>query len=336
VRKKVLFGVIAIVALLLLVAGATYAIFTANVQSDVQTFAAGTVAITVDGHDDVFTTTLHMDNMEAGDTSSQQITILNTGTLNLKWEVYVDWGWNPGDIFRCDGANSLNVSADTSSGNLAPNGSANVKLTALLPLAAGNSCQGKTGTVRVSVHAVQDSNLDGYTCMKLVFKDGASNWLPYQHADAGKAFYAPQHGNLCYKPTTTAGELHLVMNAYGLTPGANYQLALNGPGGCGFEDTSFATMPGDLFESGYWNGGPWLQASCGIPGEGVYNYDGVYNAVPADASGNISHDMVVTGLPSGTYNNVKYVVKEVTGALPGTAWMPKLMEIRQLNFTIIP
>jgi hypothetical protein len=44
--------------------------------------------------------------------------------------------------------------------------------------------------------------------------------------------------------------------------------------------------------------------------------------------------MVVTGLPSGQYNDVKYVIKEVTGTLPGTAWTPKLMEIRQLNFLI--
>jgi predicted ribosomally synthesized peptide with SipW-like signal peptide len=337
VRKRILFGVIAIVALVAIVAGATYAVFTHNVQSDVQTFASGTVDVQVNGQNDIFDTTLDMDTMEAGDWSSQPITITNVGTLPVNWELYVDWGYDLDDIFHCDGANSMNVWASQYTGGpLAQYDQDTVTLTAQLPLAAANSCQNKTGQIRVSVHAVQDSNLAGFTCIKLVYKDDASNWLPYQHGDPGQLYYAKQHGNLCYKPTGNVGELRLVMNAYGLTANANYQLALNGPGGCVSEDTNFAGMPGDLFVAGYWDWvGPYLRSGpCTSGWEGVYNYAGVHTAVQADGSGNISHDMVVTGLPPGQYNDVKYVIKEVTGTLPGTAWTPKLMEIRQLNFSI--
>jgi hypothetical protein len=337
VRRRILFSVITIVGLVAIVAGATYAVFTHNVQSDVQTFASGGVDIHVNGEDEIFDTTLDMADMEPGDSTSQPITITNVATLPVKWELYVDWGYDPNDIFHCDGANSMNVWASQYTGGpLAQWGQDTVTLTAQLPLAAGNSCQNKTGQIRVSVHAVQDSNLAGFTCIKLVYKDNASNWLPYQHGNPLRQYYAPQHGNLCYKPTGNTGELQLVMNAYGLTPLANYQLALNGPGGCVSEDNIFAGMSGDLFVAGYWDGvGPYLRSGpCTSGWEGVYNYAGVYTAVQADASGNISHDMVVTGLTSGQYNDVKYVIKEVTGTLPGTAWTPKLMEIRQLNFLI--
>jgi predicted ribosomally synthesized peptide with SipW-like signal peptide len=274
VRKRILFGVIAIVALVAIVAGATYAVFTHNVQSDVQTFASGTVDIQVNGEDYIFDTTLDMDTMEAGDWSSQPITITNVGTLPVKWELYVDWGYDLNDIFHCDGANSMNVKASQYTGGpLAQHGQDTVTLTAQLPLAAGNSCQGKTGQIRVSVHAVQDSNLAGFTCIKLVYKDGASSWLPYQHGDPGQPYYAAQHGNLCYKPTGTPGELRLVMNAYGLTANANYQLTLNGPGGCVSEDNNFAGMSTDLFVAGYWDWvGPNLRSGpCTSGWEGVYN-----------------------------------------------------------------
>jgi predicted ribosomally synthesized peptide with SipW-like signal peptide len=371
VRRRILFGVITIVALVAIVAGATYAVFSDQVMSDIQTFSAGTVDIDVNGQDHMFVTTFDLTDMEPGESSSQVITINNTGSLAVNYEVYVDYGYDPDDLFHCDGANSLQAWASPNTGGpIASEGNASVTLQALLPLAAGNNCQDKSGKLRVTVHAVQASELDGFICMKLVYKDEYSDppWIPY--GDSDSQYWDPpdhrwmpnpvgsppvgQHGNLCYK--VESGQLHVVVNAYGLTPSAYYQLSLNGPGGCStFEDTTFATMTGDLYHSGWWVGPPdYLASSCGGVDwhEGVYNFYGTDGELQADGLGNISLDYTIGSevgtdplkppLPNGTYNNVKFIVKEIhgySGSAPshtdhGNAWWPLLMEIRQLNFQI--
>lgn len=352
-KRRILFSLVVIVAATALLAGFTYAVFTDQVMSDKQTFSAGTVNIDVDGEDVEFETTFHMSNMEPGDSSSQVITINNKGSLGVLYYVYVDYEYNPSDIWRCDpNGYSLQAWAAPDAGVLAAGASTNVTLNALLPLAAGNDCQGKTGTLRVTVHAVQQSNIEGqWACVKLVYKDQASNWLPYGPDDPLGGNWNGQHGNVCYQVDTN-GHLRVIVNAYDLHPDKYYQLSLNGPGGCSnFEDVTFAGMTTNLYHSGWWVGPPtYLSSTCTQPWhEGVYNILGTDGELQASASGNFSADITLDGsgswnpaLPSGTYDGVKFIVKEIggySGSAPshsdhGTSWTPLLMEIRALSFQI--
>jgi hypothetical protein len=138
------------------------------------------------------------------------------------------------------------------------------------------------------------------------------------------------------------------VNGYGLIPGEYYQLSLNGTGGgatCdNFEDKSFAEMTGSLYHSGwYWYDGMVLHANCAEDWhEGVYNFTGTDGEVQASATGSISWGGVISGLPLGTYDKVKFMVKHITGYTDpppapgdyGTSWTPVLMEMDYLSFTI--
>jgi predicted ribosomally synthesized peptide with SipW-like signal peptide len=353
--KKLLTSLLVIGLVVAAVAGSTYAVFTSQVQSDIQEFSAGTLEIEVDGQSEEFETTFHMSNMEPGDNSEQEIDLHNTGSLDLSYVVYVDYEYPPSgqtNIFYCDGDNSLQAWAEPDVGTLSPSQHANVTLKALFPLAAGNSCQGETGKLRVTVHAVQASNLDGFECVKLVYKDEASNWLPYGPGNSPGGNWQGQHGNVCYKADDD-DHLRLVVNAYGLNADEYYQLSLNGPGGCSnFEDTTFAGMTANQYHSGWWTGGTsYLATSCSEEWhQGVYNFTGTDGEVQADSNGNISLDFTIDGsdplasgpLPSGSYEDVKFLIKEIggySGGAPshtdhGSSWTPMLMEIRALNFTI--
>jgi predicted ribosomally synthesized peptide with SipW-like signal peptide len=376
-NKRLLLSLLVIGVVVAGVAGATYAIFTDQAQSDIQTFSAGTVDITVtasgDDYDDDFPTTFHDTShftmgtgWAPGDQTNQQITINNVGTLDVIYTVYLDYDYNPGDIWRCDpNGNDLHVWATNDTGVIASGGSQQVTLYAEMPLAAGNACQNTNGDLRVTVHAVQQRNVDpDFTCVKLVYKDQANDWLPY---GPGNTLGTPtqwqgQHGNVCYKVDTN-GDLRVVVNAYNLTDNAYYQLALNGQGGCSVpESITFAGMTTDLYHSGWSSGSTTaLAGSCSNTwDEGVYNFYGTDGELQADDGGtpltpndgSISLDFTIdgsdpedtvgAGLPTGTYNDVKFIVKEITGysgSAPshtdhGTNWQPLLMEIRALNFTI--
>ncbi len=362
-NRKVLFSVMVIAALLALIAGVTYAVFTDQAMSDIEVFSAGTVDIVVDNEvDDDFATTFHEANFSMGtgwapgDQTSQTITIDNTGTLDVIYTVYLDYDYNPGDIWRCD-PNGYNLhvwTTPTDTGVIASGNNVQVTLNAEMPLAAGNDCQGATGDLRVTVHAVQQRNIDpDFTCVKLVYKDGLNDWLPYGpgNTPGTPVYWQGQHGNVCYKPDGS-GALRVITNAYDLTKGAYYQLALNGQGATcpgTWESQQFDGLGVDLYHSG-WSSGVTtaLTGSCSNPwDEGVYNFEGTDGELQADGTlGDFSSDVTITGLPNGTYNDVKFIVKEITGhtAAPGapshtdhgTNWQPMLMEIRALNFTIVP
>lgn len=345
--RKILLSMVVIAAVVALAGGVTFALFSDNVASDDQTFTAGTVDIQVDGEDNYFDTELDMPNMEPGDCSTQEIEVTNEGSLG----VYLwNWIYTWGDIFSCDPNPDCcmyiekELIADSDSiadpEHIQPGGSETYKLTACLPLCAGNGCQGKSGTMRMFFHAVQDSNLDGYQCVKLEDK-AAPNWVPDPTT--------PAHGNLCYKPINTGTNdqtdaLHVVVNAYGLTANACFQLDLTGGDtndpydpGCQPQDNWLAGISSDPYVAGYWNWGTYLEATC-MPnkgGEGVWNYAGVYeaNKVCADGSGAISYEGTLTALPAGSYH-LKAHVKQITNPWPGTAWSTVLSEVDYLIFTI--
>jgi len=177
-NKRVLVSLLVIGVVVVGVAGATYAIFTDQAQSDIQTFSAGDVDINVGGAEDDFLTTFHEAPISMGtgwapgDSNSQQITINNAGSLDVIYTVYMDYDYNPGDIWRCDpNGYNLHVWADNDTGVIPSSQSQQVTLHAEMPLAAGNACQNTTGDLIVTVHAVQQRNVAGdFKCVKLVYK----------------------------------------------------------------------------------------------------------------------------------------------------------------------
>jgi hypothetical protein len=338
--RKVLFSVLVIGAIVAAVGLVTYAIFTDNVASDDQFFEAGTVDIVVnDDDDDYFETTLDMANMEAGDCTNMTLHVENRGTLDVNlWNWIYPWG----EIFGCDPNPACNMQViKTPIGDSTPpdhwiesGGFEDYDLEACLPLCAGNGCQGKAGGFRMFFHAVQDSNLDGYECVKLEDK-AAPDWLPDP--------LTPGHGNMCFKQE--AGDMHVVVNAYGLTPDACFQLSLDGgdmddpnDGACTTQDDNLAGMGGgDLYVSGYWNWGTYLEGTCNPSngGEGIWNYAGVYEAdkICADSNGDLSWSGTLSGLPAGNYI-VKQNVKEISNPWPGDGWTGVLSGLDYLQFTI--
>jgi predicted ribosomally synthesized peptide with SipW-like signal peptide len=326
VRKRtlILSSLVGIVVLVSLVAVGTYAIFSDNIASDDQTFAAGTVDIQVDEQEEYFETDLDMPNMEPGDCMTQTVTVSSLGSLGVNlWNWIYTWGGDPNatppiaDIFNCDPNPNCNMyvrkeyvagSADDGEEFIAPGGWEDWKLEACLPLCAGNLCQGGTGTMRMFFHAVQSSNLDGWDCVKLLHKEGP-DWIPDPYWDPdtdGK----PAHGNKCYQDEVGAGpNVDFVLNGYEMTADMPLQLMLNGPGGCSTEDKIIAgdfNLDGvsencDLYYRAFWNGtgGTSGAMSCtcdpNTSGEGVYAfaYGGDYGTSPddyakTDADGNFS------------------------------------------------
>jgi hypothetical protein len=382
--RKILFSLLVIGAVVAAFGAITYAIFSDNIASDVQEFAAGTVNIEIYAneawYEELFDTTLDMDNMEPGDCSEQLVVVHNKGSLPVDlWNWIYTWHVpsgppDPPNIFNCDPNPACNMKVwkefvsddfDQNDEKLYPdcdlmppaerNPGVNClvggehetwRLKACLPLCAGNSCQGGTGQMRIFFHAVQQSNLDGYECVKLEDK-GPPDWIPDPTT--------LPHGNVCYKAIDTGTNgltdaLHIIVNAYGLKGNADFQLALDGgdtndphDAGCTGQDDDLASMcgsPRDLYTCGYWNWGAsnlsdTCQASNG--GEGVWNYAGVYGGVHSDGTGasdgTISYDATLSGLPARTYT-VKANVKEITGAPPGTAWTSVLTGLDYLQFTI--
>jgi len=356
-KRKILLSLLTIGAVVALVAGITYAVFTDNAASDDQFFSAGTVDIVVnEDEDDFFETTVHMENMEPGDcaTPPQALNIHNAGTLPVHyWTWIYATGPNPAypsspNVFGCDPNPNCNMQVwydgptggDPPPYKLEPGETEALMLNACFPLCAGNNCQGATGYFRMFIHAWQQSHLEGYTCIKMEDK-AAPDWMPNPQT--------PAHGNICFKVVDgdsdgCEDDLHVIVNAYKLTPNACFQLDLTGgdmddpnDGACTAQDDALAGMPGDLYVSGYWNWGTYLEATCDSNkgGEGVWNYAGVYqpDAVCADDTGAISYEGYLTGLLPMSYI-VKAHVKEITNPWPGSAWTERLAEMDYLQFTI--
>jgi hypothetical protein len=361
-RGKTLFsGAVVTIVLLAALAGGGYAIFSDNVASDDQTFAAGTVDITVEGEDEIFNTTLDMENMEAGECNEQTVRVANVGSLDVDlWNWIYTWG----DIFSCDPNPDCNLyvektlvgDSDTNPEYIEANGGyEDYKLDACLPLCAGNLCQGKVGTMRMFFHAVQWSHLEGWDCVKLLHKEGP-DWLP-DPTWTPNASGIPAHGNKCYEANVGAGpDVEFVVNGYNMTADMPLQIMLNGPGGCTDEDKIIAgdtnddgvSESCDLYYRAFWNGTPTggaMSCTCdpNTSGEGVYAiaYGGSYGTNPdpaakTDANGNFSGQWTAeldacAIYGAGTHTlQTKFLVKQ-----DASPWLEELDELdyQYITFT---
>ena len=152
----------------------------------------------------------------------------------------------------------------------------------------------------------------------------------------------------------TGSDLHMLLQAQGLTPNRWYQIGMTGPDQCSVTDNQLAsgTQQYPDFDSHFWVGGA-PSSTCPGAGYGFFNFD----YVQADASGQINkaytiHDAGVAdpagstdvsgthpSLPQGTYTGVKFLIKDYlpNGAppppWPGT-YTGVLMEMNTLSFTL--
>jgi predicted ribosomally synthesized peptide with SipW-like signal peptide len=344
-RKTLITGSLLIAVLLSAAVGGAYAVFTDTEAMHVQ-FEAGTIDIALNGEDDAYQEffldpreDLASDDWKPGDYIEWTFDIDNTGS-NAAWiQMYVyptgPWSEDPKILDLWDIAEyewDWNAPGEWNQWVLQPGESMTMTLAVDFPQEAGNEWQGAQADLLILVVAKQWRNKleEGYSCIALEDKS-APTWLPDLSNDL--------EGIICYK--YEGGEMHVDLNAYGLEPGVYYQLDLTGgdvnnpiDGSCTTQDANLAGMaPGDLYTSGYWNWGTFLEASCNATngGEGVFNYAGVYGDVQADASGAISYGGTFT-LPAGTYAGVGAHVKEIQGEIPGNNWPVILSEMDYLSF----
>ena len=134
-----------------LIGGATMALFTDTAANTGNSFAAGTVDITV-GATGVI---VGAANMAPGDTRTGSFTVTNAGSLELRFDVSAA---TAGALFG--GLTPAVVGGLTDDQNivLAPGASATVTFTVALPIGAGNTYQGAAGTVDFTIAAEQTVN----------------------------------------------------------------------------------------------------------------------------------------------------------------------------------
>jgi len=358
VSRKILLSLLVIGAVVAVVAGITYAIFSDNVASDDQEFAAGTVDIQVDGKDKFFDTTLDMLNMEPGNCARQTVRVTNVGTLPVDLWNWI-YTWKPStdprpNIFACDPNPNCNMYVRKTliaqnphfpqdDEKLYPPDGIEVdwedyELEACLPLCAGNLCQDGFGKMRMFFHAVQQSNLEGWDCVKLMYKEGP-DWIPDPTL--------PKHGNKCYTVDAN-GDLVVVVNGYSLSPDMSLQLTLNGQGGCSRTDQILAgDIDGDgtselynAYYRGFWNDGTGLEPTCdpNTSGEGVYIFahgsdafsTQYYDpAAKTDDNGNFSGQWTID-LPCEDHHYViKFLVKQ-----DQSPWLEELDELDYQDFEV--
>ncbi len=145
-------SVIAFVAIV--AAGATSAVFTSSVESNNNTFAAGTLTLEKNGSETIQT---GADNMKPGDSKTLTIPVKNTGTLPLTYSTVVttDAG-TPNSLFTAQPDTDLYPAVAVvtdGAGSLNPEETGEIVITVTLPLDAGNAYQGDSGIVNVTVSA---------------------------------------------------------------------------------------------------------------------------------------------------------------------------------------
>ncbi|MBS3902635.1 MAG: SipW-dependent-type signal peptide-containing protein [Dethiobacter sp.] len=157
-KKKMFMSMLVIALAAALVGGATMAIFTDTETSAGNSFAAGTVDITVGS---TVIPEVGFANMAPGDIRSGSFTVTNAGTLALRFDVLAA---TSGALFEVQGNSPGNTPAvvggltDDQDVVLAPGASATVTFTVTLPLTAGNEYQNDNGTVTFTVNAEQTAN----------------------------------------------------------------------------------------------------------------------------------------------------------------------------------
>lgn len=155
--KKMALSMLAVGVTAMIVSAASFALFTAQATNNNNTFSAGTVTLgAVAGCSNTIS------NIAPGDSGNFNCDVTYTGSLDA-WIGYT--ASMSGDLTTCDAggkftAPGLNLTAIPAVlGTPASNGQhRSVMVNWNFALAAGNDCQGDSGTITVNFYAVQSRN----------------------------------------------------------------------------------------------------------------------------------------------------------------------------------
>jgi spore coat-associated protein N len=175
--KRISLSLLAIGAVSVVVSAASFALFSAQTSNQQNTFSSGTVAFGAPSHNIV-----NVSNIAPGDKATYNYSVQYTGSLDA-W-LGIDASFT-GDLLSCDAANSLQAAISDGRKTFTSSTSAtqvlgtapvstghtvNLTVDWELPLAAGNSCQGKSAAIAFTVKAVQSRNNTNAT------NDGPVSW----------------------------------------------------------------------------------------------------------------------------------------------------------------
>lgn len=160
--KKLAMSMLSIAAITALVAGGTFALFSAETGSQENTFTAGTVTLGTPS-----TTLINVTKIAPGDSGSATYTVTYTGSLQAWLGLTVT---STGDLFTCDDGDKYTYSitspgktydrntANQVVGSFNQNDSVVFTLAGHLLSTAGNDCQGDSASISLQVKAVQARN----------------------------------------------------------------------------------------------------------------------------------------------------------------------------------
>jgi hypothetical protein len=160
-KSRILVSMLVIALAAALVGGATMSIFTAQGETNEETYAAGTVALSVKDQDILgSSTTMEIEKMAPGDTIEGEFKVRNTGSLPLWFKVGYE---ATGDLFTGGGEDNGNEGEHNATvtilgkypQKLEPGTDATVCFKVHLPREAGNKYQGATGNLKFLVNAEQ-------------------------------------------------------------------------------------------------------------------------------------------------------------------------------------
>ncbi|MCR4435351.1 MAG: TasA family protein [Clostridiales bacterium] len=162
-KKRLMMALAFTVIGAMLIAGGTFALFTATVSNGGNTFTSGTVVITQDkAQGQIFA---NIANIAPGDRGSGTITVRNEGTLELRYDIAQSL---TGAL--AEGVNGLKVTIKDANGNVIIPGTDNNRILAAnggsevltvewaLPLEADNHYQGATAALALTFNAEQTKN----------------------------------------------------------------------------------------------------------------------------------------------------------------------------------
>jgi predicted ribosomally synthesized peptide with SipW-like signal peptide len=156
-KKKTIASLLVICLISALIAGGTFAVFTATESNDNNSFTTGTLVIDQSALN--VTGGWAITNAYPGYSQSHAFTIKNGGTISLNWTASIAGsGTLFGPVNDPNGLydnNPATVSLTPTSGESDPGASTTVNATFNMPLAAGNGYQGTSGAVTLTVNGTQ-------------------------------------------------------------------------------------------------------------------------------------------------------------------------------------
>lgn len=155
--KKILMSLATVGALSALITGASFALFTAQAENQNNTFTAGTVKL---GEVTTFDCGIETDNLAPGDSGTCEVSVTYSGSL----EAFIGVEHSAsGALFKGSTPMTYTINGSGDSGTIllgkAKDGDPTTATVAYtFPLEAGNSYQGKSGTISLKFKAVQVRN----------------------------------------------------------------------------------------------------------------------------------------------------------------------------------